>query len=482
MKSIYKYLTGSISLITTLLVVISCSSEYEYKTDYSSYKDVKLNVELVDDNNVLNVKRANGTHVLTIGVTPADVFIDSKAYIYEISDKTIATAEKDGTLNLLKVGETTITVKFRGNQEIFTTCTLKVAPTLVTELKVSTRTISVEEGKTLDLTEYINAIPLSADNTVLNFVVKEGYEEIAEVTEGSTVFGKQKGTAVIVATTTDGSNLSAEMTVNVTGKIPVSEIKLNAVDKLQGKTIGINQNFNLSSAIKVLPSNASNPILKYKVTEGSNTVSIDENTGLFTTLAPGNVKIKVETTDGSGIFSELSFSVDNTIKFFEPALWIPDTSIRYSKNGQNYVTDGNTGMPEHLFDGSTTTFLSLVKPGKTYDGYKADPISTPLYFTIDMGAPNKFNCIKWAHRSINNYPYLRAWGIAMYGSNDGVSYTEIKSNIDIPYSSNAAPLEIDIPESEYRYIKVQYTKWSDIAGGEKSGSSIQVAEFNLGKK
>ncbi len=98
------------------------------------------------------------------------------------------------------------------------------------------------------------------------------------------------------------------------------------------------------------------------------------------------------------------------------------------------------------------------------------------------GAEQTFNYFTWMHRSTNGYNYLRAWGISMYGSNDGQNFTEIKSDIDIPYESNADEIVIDIPESTYRYVKVQYTNWSDLVTVSTGGSTLQVAEFGLGLK
>ena len=144
-------------------------------------------------------------------------------------------------------------------------------------------------------------------------------------------------------------------------------------------------------------------------------------------------------------------------------------------------SDGSTGKPEHLFDNSSTTFLSLVKPGKSYSGCTAGGKDEPIYFVVDMQTQQTFNYFTWSHRSNNSSNYLRVWGISMFGSNDGQNFTEIKSNIAIPYESNADEILIDIPESTYRYVKVQYTNWSDL-NGVTGGSTMQVAEFGRGLK
>ena len=84
MKSIYNYLKVSFCLIAVLLLAMGCSEKYEYDADYSFYDNVTLKVNLVDDNDVLAVRLANKTHLLTIATVPEDVFIASTAYIWRI--------------------------------------------------------------------------------------------------------------------------------------------------------------------------------------------------------------------------------------------------------------------------------------------------------------------------------------------------------------------------------------------------------------
>lgn len=319
MKSIYKYLIAPFGLIAALCLAIGCSEEYKYDTDYSSYDNVSLKINLVDENDVLSVKLANKTHALTIAVTPEDAFIDPKAYIYELGDNTVASVSVDGTLTLLKVGETTLTVKFRGNKEITTSCKLKVEPTLVSDVIISAGDgIKVEEEKTVDLAGYVAVIPSSADNQLLTYSVKEGYEDMVEIIEGSVVKGLQQGPAIIMVNTTDGSNISKELNLEVTGKIPVSEIKMNGAEKLNGKKVAVGQAFDLATVITTYPVNASNPDLRYTLVSGADAVSMDEH-GLITALAAGEVEIKIEAADDMGVApaQTIKFTVDAAQSWFE---------------------------------------------------------------------------------------------------------------------------------------------------------------------
>lgn len=477
MKSIYKYLIVPFCLVAALCLAIGCSEEYKYDTDYSSYDNVGLKINLVNENDVLSVKLANKTHALTIAVTPEDVFIDPKAYIYELSDNTVATVSVDGTLTLLKVGEATLTVKFRGKKEISASCKLKVEPTLVNDVIISEgEGVRVEEEKTVDLAGYIAVVPSSADNQLLNYTVKEGYEDMVEVVEGSVVRGLKQGPAIILVNTTDGSNISKEFNLEVTGKIPVSEIRLNNAANLQGKTAAVGQVFDFGAIVKAYPENASDKALAYELVAGDGVVSMDEN-GVVKTLASGDVEIKISATDD---FQEaapqiIKFQVDASQTFFERALWFVDTSIVYS-NGKNYTTDGSTGKPEHLIDGNTGTYLALTKPGKKYNE-EVTPADHILFFVVDMEAEQEFNYFQYRHR--NTTANFQAFKISMFGSNDNENFTAIEEDIAVGPATTAATVafEQSIPSSKYRYIKIVFRDWN-----KSAGLNLTVAEFNVSKR
>lgn len=481
MKSIYNYLSVSMLLILALLTTVGCSEEYDYNTDYSSYKNAKLKVELVDENNTLHLKLENEKHQVTIAIEPEDVLIDIAAYIYSLSDESVATVNQTGLITMKQAGTTDLTVRFRGNQEIAASCKIVIDPILVNELKVP-ESVSVQEFKTLDLAALVMVYPTNATNKAVNYSVVD--ESIATVDKNGIVTGVREGETQLTVTTTDGTNISKTLTLYIVAEVKVAEILLNAASKMEGQNVGVGQVFDLGSVVSIMPENASNKDLSYSIVSGGHAASIGEN-GVLTTLAGGDVQVKVMAQDNSGVEAVLNLVVDPATTLFERSLWTVDTSIRYS-NGNNYVTDGSTGRAEDMFDGNQTTFLALVKPGKTYGVFKADALNVPLYFIVDMGAKNEFNYFKWAHRAGNTINYLRVWGVSLSGSNDGTNFTEIKANIDIPYANNTSLIEIDIPISSYRYIKVQYSKWSDLVptseGGSANGSTMQVGEFNVGKR
>lgn len=475
MKSIYKYLKVPFCLVAALWLAVGCSEEYKYDTDYSSYDNVSLKINLVDENDVLSVKLANKTHALTVAVTPENVFIDSKAYIYEVEDPSIASVADDGMITLLKVGKTALTVKFRGNQEISASCTLEVQPTFVKELKVTGTDIRVEEGKELDLAPFVVAIPSDADNKKLRYEVKVGSEELVEIAEGSSVVkALNKGTATIVVTTTDGSGVSTELSLEVTGKIPVSEIVMGRAANLEGKTFAVGQVFDLGSILSVLPTNASDPTLVYELVSGEGVVTLEN--GVVKTINSGTVKIKISAADGFEVATPqtIQFTVDANQTWFERALWKIDSSIVFS-NGHNYTADGNNGPLELALDGNAGTYLALTKPDKNYDGH-ATPKGHQLFVIVDLTAEQEFNYFQYVHR--NNNKNFQVWNLALYGSNDNMDFTLIEKDIPVgPNTTSPYKYEGAIPDAKYRYIKLEFSTFDPT-----NGYNLCIAEFNVCKK
>jgi hypothetical protein len=161
-----------------------------------------------------------------------------------------------------------------------------------------------------------------------------------------------------------------------------------------------------------------------------------------------------------------------------PILYTPH-EVDYDRSAwtstQSQSKHPQTASPRAHIDGSTATYLNLVKPGKSSEGI-SPPVGNEMWFIIDMGAVHEFSYYRIRHRDTG--VGLRVWALSIYGSNDGVNFSEIEKNIDTPSYSVGSVLEtpnIAIPRSRYRYIKVVYEKWDTV-----NNSSVQISEFYLG--
>lgn len=469
------YIGMIFSLLSLSFFTSGCSDEYEYSTDYSAYDGVTLKINLVDENDVLKLNLANKTFNLTVNVTPEDIIIDSKGYIYEIEDETVATISQDGVITMLKEGETKLTVKFRGNQNVSTSCTVKVVPTLASDISVP-ESITVEEFKTIDLSKKITVVPSDASNKLS---YKSEDVAIATVNEEGIVTGVAQGNTTITVATTDGTNISKEIPVEVVGKIYITDVSLPE-DRITGKEFVMGQVLNIGQYTEITPANASEPIIKFYVKDGSESIITASEDGVVTCTGTGTGILVVETQDNNpdgNIRKEIEISVVAS-GWYERSFWFVDTSYRFDSPmdelGEiNYIPDNGKGMPEQLIDGRSDTYLTYLKPGRgAYNGYEQH--NTEHYLTIDMGGETEFNCFKWMHRNTANKNW-QVWQISMFGSNDGETYNVIQENIDL--DRNTLEKSYDIPTSKYRYIKVQFNDWD-----KASGYNMTIAEFNVSKK
>ena len=149
-------------------------------------------------------------------------------------------------------------------------------------------------SKSLNVNQTFNLIatitPDVATNKTVNWTSSNN--TIATVDNDGLVTAIAGGTAIITATTTDGTNLSASCTVTVSS-IPVTSISLNKTSL----TLDVSDTYQLVATIT--PTNASNKTIAWST---SNTaVAIVSDNGLVTPVAPGEATITATTTDGTNL-------------------------------------------------------------------------------------------------------------------------------------------------------------------------------------
>ena len=128
-----------------------------------------------------------------------------------------------------------------------------------------------------------------------------------------------------------------------------------------------------------------------------------------------------------------------------------------------------SNAPGSLVDADLTTCLSMVKPGKSYAGIsvKADEV---VYATIDFKKQMEFNKITLTNR--NFQLFLNTKAVSFYGSNDGSTFTPIKTGIALP-DPKVNTITFDT-SANYRYLKMTFDEWDSSAG-----STMQFAELSL---
>ncbi len=124
-----------------------------------------------------------------------------------------------------------LTVDNAGNKKETISAAITVTQ-LVTNISVNPTNLSLEEGKTSQLT--ITIIPDSANNKEVSW--SSGNSNIASVSSSGLVTAKSVGNTTITVKTTDGSNKSAECIVNVKEPLPTIEETLKDGDYVNYKT------------------------------------------------------------------------------------------------------------------------------------------------------------------------------------------------------------------------------------------------------
>ena len=229
--------------------------------------------------------RETETAQLTATVTPEDA--EDRSVTWSSSDNSIATVNAEGVVTAIKEGTATITATTNDGSNLKATCTVKVSIMPVASITLNITEKTLEEGETVNLTASV--LPANASNKSLAWTSSD--ENVATVDANGLVTAVKEGTATITAKANDGSNVSAQCTINVSDSfIFVSKISL---EKMQ-VTLNIGETATLNVTIE--PANATNKEIAWKSSNPS--IATVEN-GVVTAISAGTIYVSASTTDGS---------------------------------------------------------------------------------------------------------------------------------------------------------------------------------------
>jgi hypothetical protein len=425
--------------------------------------------------------------------TDPSIAFDNRGFLFKVDNTDIVSIDEEGAIKPKLEGATRVDVISRADANFSTAFILKVWKDYhkVDRIEISREIASavVEKDYTLNLTPYVFIYPGHATNQKLHFSVIEG-SEYGDVSDAGIITGKAEGTVKIRVETDNTGHPEDEIHRKEFSVTAVNEIRITAIqvaDGLDGIDLRLGEKLLLDSLASVLPANVNpnNRALNFEVTgpNSAGKISIDPETHILTAIGAGNnARIKISSVRNPSITKTILVSVNASKKDLTNRFWSVNTSIVYS-NGQNYVTDGNTGKPEHMFDENGATYLALVKPGKTHESIYTTPQNHTLYFVVDMHFPLSFNAIRWSHRNSGNLDVpLRVWGIDIYGSLDGDTWELLGYDLRIPYTGEEDKAKdpefkryINLKQQyTYRYVKVEITNYS-----KTTNNTVQIAEFGL---
>ena len=229
------------------------------------------------------------TLALTATVTPENA--TNKTLTWTSSDESVATVDANGNVTAVKEGTATITVKATDGSNASASCvvTVKAAVVLVESITLNVTEQTLSEGETLALTATVT--PENATNKTLTWSSSD--ESVATVDANGTVTAIKEGTATITVKATDGSEVSAQCTINVsTSFIFVSKIRLEQMQ------VNMNIGETTTLVVKIEPANATNQEIAWRSSDP--TIATVEN-GVVTAINAGTIYVSASTTDGSGL-------------------------------------------------------------------------------------------------------------------------------------------------------------------------------------
>ncbi len=248
----------------------------------------KTALELVEDD----------TEKLEATLAPEDA--TNKSVNWTSSDISVAMVSSDGTVYAIKPGQATIMVtSVDGGFVALCKVTVKAKTILAESLNITSLSSDLTIGETVQLTATV--LPENATSKGVRWTSTNS--EVATVNETGLVKAIKEGTAQIIASTTDGSNLSAicEITVkkNFVAISQISIIPASAQMKV-GETLNL--------GTQIAPADASNKNISWSSTNSS--VASVSSEGVVTANNSGNAIIIASTRDGSNLSATCTVTVE----------------------------------------------------------------------------------------------------------------------------------------------------------------------------
>lgn len=215
------------------------------------------------------------------------------------SDNKVATVDTNGQLVIVGAGNCTITVT-GGSQSA--TINITASPNIVNveSIQADENVIALKEGTSANVSSNFSVLPADATNKVLSYEIVD--TDIATVDNSGLVVAKKVGTTSLTVKTTDGTNISRTITIEVTkDTVDISGVSINGSNKVnvdKGNVV------DLGSKVVITPDTATNKDLVWSSNNGCVTV---DSSGKVTGVANGTATITGTTTDGSNI--SVSFEV-----------------------------------------------------------------------------------------------------------------------------------------------------------------------------
>jgi uncharacterized protein YjdB len=250
-----------------------------------------------------------GTETLAVGATlqmGAEVvpIEATDAIRYSVSDETIATIDPyTGILTGVSVGEVTVIASVPGTLGVKGEKVVSINNQVVKAESITITGYDIIDG--LGLTRPYTAMFTPGNTTDKTVKYSISDESIATIDENTGMLTTVSvGEVIVKATVQDGSGVTGEKAVRIIHTVYASSIVIEGPSTIDG----IGQQVQLSVVFD--PAETTNQTVKYRI-DRPNIATIDENTGLLTTVSAGGVRIFAYAQDGSGVVGRKYVTVSN---------------------------------------------------------------------------------------------------------------------------------------------------------------------------
>lgn len=280
----------------------------------------------------------------------------NKSLNWTSSDISVAMVSPDGTVYAIKPGQATImATTVDGGFVALCKVTVKAKVVVAESISLSTTTASLTVGETLQLSA--NILPENTSNKDICWTSTN--TDIAVVSESGLVSAIKEGDVQIIASTTDGSNLSAICEISVNSQfVSITQIAISP----SSVRLAVGETFNLEA--QITPADATNKTINWSSTNSS-VVTVDSY-GQLTAKGVGSATIIASSQDGTNI------SATCNIEVFEPS--VPISSITIvpvditGKVGETYqltatITPENASEKTLVWSSDNSTVASVESDG-----------------------------------------------------------------------------------------------------------------------
>lgn len=236
----------------------------------------------------------DSTLQLTATVLPDDA--RNKAVKWTSTEPEVATVSADGLVEGISAGKTTVIATAVSGENVTASCTITVLPRKASSITLDRKTIELE----IESTDTLKATVLPQDAGDKSVTWESNNPKIAQVDQEGRVTALSVGTAIITATTNDGTDLTATCQVTVIPK-RVKSITIN-----EGQ-VSIERTKTTQLTVTILPEDAGDKSVTWS-SDNDDIATVDDK-GLVTAVATGTTTITATTNDGSGLTAECQVTV-----------------------------------------------------------------------------------------------------------------------------------------------------------------------------